>query len=94
MEARRTSGAAAIVTVLATIAVLLPLLYVGAIGPLVWLNDRDYIHIDQQSAIGKIYMPLEWAAVKCEPFGKALQWYASLWSAPVPVPQPVQLHSY
>jgi len=92
-ESKDSSGTAIVVAVVAVIFVLLPLLYVGAIGPIIWLHDREYIHVDSESVIEKAYSPLGSAAEMCRPLQVALHWYMELWRSATPAPtQP--MHSY
>jgi hypothetical protein len=87
---QRSREGAAVVAVLLLLLVLAPLLYVAAVGPLVWLNGTGRINIAPDGAIARIYWPLETAVNNCEPLDSALQMYIRLWE-PTPgveVPPP------
>jgi len=90
-DRKESSSAALVVAAAAAVFVLLPLLYVGAVGPLIWLNDREYLHIDDESVIARAYSPLGWAAEKCRPLQITLDGYAELWRSATPSQQ---LHAY
>jgi hypothetical protein len=56
-------------------AILSPVLYVLSLGSAVrWLRDSPL-----DSFAAAFYSPLEWLGASCEPLGKALDWYVSLW---------------
>ena len=78
-QARRGGGAGA-VAVIVVLLFALPLIYVLAIGPIVWLHDRGHIEITPNSIIGIAYRPLEYAAQECKPVEASIEWYVSLWT--------------
>lgn len=87
---QRSREGAAVVAVLLLLLVLAPLLYVAAVGPLVWLNGTGRINIAPDGAIARFYWPLETAVNNCEPLDSVLQMYVRLWE-PTPsfdVPTP------
>jgi hypothetical protein len=101
---QRSREGAAVVAVLLLLLILAPLLYVAAVGPLVWLNGTGRIQITPDGLIARIYWPLETAVNHCEPLENALQMYVDLWEpgprvavpapavqyvAPTPAPAPV-----
>jgi len=86
-----SSGGGAIVAAIAALLLLLPMIYLLAIGPIVWLHRRGYVDVAPTSVIGRVYAPAEWAAQACPPFARAIESYVSLWQpveTPVIVPQP------
>ncbi|HEX5106141.1 MAG TPA: hypothetical protein VFV87_20115 [Pirellulaceae bacterium] len=91
---RKSSGLTVVVVAAILLLMLAPLLYVAAIGPVVWLADRGMIDVDEHSIAAKVYAPLEWSANECEPVAGALEWYVQLWSAPPASPPAEQYHSY
>ncbi len=98
---KRAAGGAAIVAVVVVVFVLLPLVYLLAIGPIVWLHDRGYVSVEPGSLVARVYYPAEIAVEHCPPFARAIDSYRSLWertappvqvapyAAPVPVVQPL-----
>jgi hypothetical protein len=88
---RAVGGGGAIVAAIAALLLLLPMIYLLAIGPIVWLHRRGYVDVAPTSVIGRVYAPAEWAAQACPPFATAIQAYVSLWApleTPVYAPQP------
>ena len=98
---KRAAGGAAIVAAVVVVFILLPLVYLLAIGPIVWLHDRGYVSAEPGSVVARMYYPADIAAANCRPFARAIETYVSLWErtappvqvapylAPVPVAQPV-----
>ena len=82
----RSGGAAAVIVLI--LLLILPVAYVLSIGPVVWLNTRDYIHVGPDSPVEKFYAPLEYAHENLPTVAAPLDWYVELWAAP---PQPVAL---
>jgi hypothetical protein len=81
-----SSGAAAVILVI--LLACAPLLYVLAIGPLVWLESRNYIEIGPDSGIAKFYAPVEWAVTQSNFVSSALMAYIMLWASPDSMPMP------
>ena len=91
----RGAGAAAVVVLI--LLMLLPLLYVFSIGPVIWLNSREYINVQPDSAIATFYAPLEYAHNHWPTVAKPLDWYVELWSKPpeaFPAPVPTAPPTY
>jgi hypothetical protein len=88
---KRAAGGAAIVAVVAVVFVLLPLFYLLAIGPIVWLHERGLVSVEPGSVIATAYYPAEIAAEHCQPFARAIETYVSLWQRTAP---PVQVAPY
>jgi hypothetical protein len=84
---KRALGGPAIVAAIVVLFVLLPLVYLLAIGPIVWLHERGLVSVEPRSVIGRVYYPAEFAAQHCTPFRLAVETYVSLWRRPEP---PVQ----
>jgi hypothetical protein len=85
--AKRAAGSGgAIVAAIAAVLLLFPMIYLLAIGPIVWLHRRGYVDVAPTSVIGRVYAPAEWAAQACPPFARAIEAYVSLWQ---PVETPV-----
>src|SRR5262245_50773391 len=94
----RSSGAAAAVAVL--ILLILPLVYVGSIGPAVWLHDRGMMSPSVTSCAETIYWPLECAGRASPVAERMLMAYVEFWrpgqppnavatpAPPLPVPPP------
>jgi len=78
-DARRFGGSTAILVALVAILMLMPLLYVGALGPLVWLHSTGRITVEENSLVAKAYRPLEYVADKCPPLQTAVEGYVALW---------------
>jgi hypothetical protein len=75
-EKRKTAAAPFII---ATVLILLPVLYVLALGPIHWLQLRGYIHEPVTDWLTVAYRPLEWA-VKTSPVCREwMDWYCSFW---------------
>jgi len=76
-----------LVAVAAVVVLMTPVIYVGALGPLVWLDRRGYIAISHGSAIDWAYRPLAYLEVRSPMASQAVRWYVSLWEPPQePVP--------
>jgi len=92
---KRSAGGAATVAVIVVVLLILPMVYLLAIGPIVWLHRRGHLDVGPNSLVVRIYAPAEWAAQACPPFEQAMGWYVSLWEPPVPptqfVPAPMPL---
>jgi hypothetical protein len=92
---KRSAGGAAAVAVIVVVFLILPMVYLLAIGPIVWLHRRGHLELGPNSIIARVYAPAEWAAEVCPPFGQAVQMYVALWEPPVPptqfVPAPMPL---
>jgi hypothetical protein len=73
-DMRARSGSA---IVLVLIIALLPMLYVLSAGPVVWLYNRGMLGED--SPIWLVYVPLGFAAEKCDVFENVLTWYLHFW---------------
>ena len=56
--------------------VMLPIAYVLSLGPAIWLYEHS---VPLQPYIAVCYWPIESLAMICEPLGKVLDWYVSLW---------------
>jgi hypothetical protein len=74
---KRTTGVAAI-AVATLFFTLLPLIYVLALGPLVWIHDRGWMSDPVENVVETAYWPLEYASRKTF-LGEPLNWYVSLW---------------
>ncbi len=85
---KRGSGGGAAVAAIALVAFVLPLIYLLAIGPLVWLSNRGYVSVEPGSFVGRVYYPAEMLAQRCPPFMRAVQLYVNLWESPPPVALP------
>ena len=77
--ARRVVGGPAIVAAIVVLFVLLPLVYLLAIGPIVWLHRRGMVNVEPGSVIARVYYPAEMAAELCTPFRNSMEMYVSLW---------------
>jgi len=82
---KRAAGGAAIMATTVVAFLILPMIYLLAIGPIVWLHRRGRLDIGPNSIIARMYSPAEWAASACPPFDQAMQAYISLWE-PRPPP--------
>jgi hypothetical protein len=87
MDMQRGGGAVATIAVI--LLVLLPIFYVLAIGPIVWLNDRNYINLAANGTVATIYWPLEALCEKSPLAERVIGGYADLWRAPSPPYTPV-----
>lgn len=85
---KRGSGGGAAVAAIVLIVIVLPLIYLLAIGPIVWLSNRGYVSVEPDSFIGRVYYPAEMLAQESPPFARAVQTYVSLWQSPPPVQIP------
>jgi len=74
-----------LIAIAAIIVVLAPIIYLGALGPIVWLERRGYIIAGENSCFDWLYRPVTQAAIKYPVVGRPLKWYVSLWEPP-PVP--------
>ena len=61
---------------------LLPGVYVLSVGPVRWLLSWLLLPSWVYPAEHDFYLPLDWLAEACPPFGAAFEWYLSLWLAP------------
>lgn len=86
--ARRVVGGPAIVAAIVVLFVLLPLVYLLAIGPIVWLHRRGYVSVEPNSVVARVYYPAEMAANYCPPFSRVMEMYVSLWE---PAQSPMQM---
>jgi hypothetical protein len=90
---KRAAGGAAAVAVIVVVFLILPMIYLLALGPIAWLHSRGHLEVGPNSLIARAYAPLEWTAQACPPFERAMGWYLSLWDPPIPptqfVPAPV-----
>lgn len=62
---------------------LLPVLYVGAFGPMVWLYGHGFLRDDGAAliAVRFAYAPLLWIGeTGPQPVRDAFNWYAELWA--------------
>lgn len=79
MPKAHESGAGRIATtLLATIIVLLPILYLFSAGPMEWLMSRGYIAYDNPY-VDAFYYPGELLMEKCQPLNQFVRWYLSFW---------------
>jgi hypothetical protein len=80
MDDERRSRLPAVLVAL--VIVVLPVLYLLAIGPLNALVEHGYIASESPicSALRMIYLPVVFVAEAYEPFGSALHWYLELWT--------------
>lgn len=62
--------------VIAVLILLLPVLYVGSIGPAVWLREHGAV---SQNTILAVYAPITWLNDNSTTFRDALQSYLDLW---------------
>jgi hypothetical protein len=83
---KRAAGGAAVMATIAVVFLLLPMIYLLAIGPIVWLHRRGYVNVDPGSFIARVYYPAEMAAQNCQPFARAIETYVSLWEPPPTAP--------
>ena len=69
------------VVVVAVVLVILPTLYVLAIGPLNQMVNTGIIENESPLclALRMIYLPVIFVAENCEPVGSVLAWYLKLW---------------
>ena len=81
---KRAAGGAAVVAVVTVVFIVLPLIYLLAIGPIVWLHERGLVSVEPESVIGRVYYPAELAAQYCPPFERAIETYVQLWRGPEP----------
>lgn len=72
---KRSSGAAPIS--IGIVLVVLPMLYLLAFGPAVYLFESDVISED---TLLTAYAPVAWLVDKSETFGKFIEWYCWLWT--------------
>lgn len=86
-KSERSSGA--VVALLVAMFVLAPIVYIAAIGPIVWLESRGFTEITENSVIATIYTPVILLAENVEPIDDALTWYVGVWETPQPAPVPV-----
>jgi|GEM_PF-6314152 len=95
-----SGGAAAVLVMI--LLILVPIFYVLSIGPVVWLNDRNYIDVDENTAVLMFYAPLIYLHNYSPQLAAPLDWYVGLWESnstppavpvtpamPVPAPNPV-----
>jgi hypothetical protein len=75
----RAAGPAAVVAVL--LIFFAPILYVLSIGPVIGLQSRQYINVDQNTFVAKFYYPLEYAYEHSQIAQKGFDWYIQLWDA-------------
>jgi len=68
-----------LIVIAVIVVVLAPIIYVGSLGPVVWLESRGYIDGRPDSFIAWLYQPVSYAAIKYPAVGRPLLWYASLW---------------
>jgi hypothetical protein len=72
--------------------VLTPVLYVLSIGPAAWLHTRHLMPESLSSATRHFYDPIHWIMGHGpEPVGRAITWYAQLWSANAPPDTPARI---
>jgi|GEM_PF-1506207 len=65
--------------VVAILVLLLPLFYVLSIGPVIALEARGYLEIEEDSPIVYFYWPILWSAESFQFVEGLLEWYADLW---------------
>jgi len=73
-----------LLAIAAIVVVLAPIVYLGAIGPIVWLDRLGSIEAGQDSFVAWLYRPVSYAAIKYPAVGRPLLWYSSLWEPPAP----------
>ena len=85
----KRSGGGACLAVIGTLLLLLPALYVLALGPLVMIHDRGWMADPVEDVVEMAYWPLEYASRNTF-LREPLEWYVSLWEdqAPVSAPPP------
>jgi hypothetical protein len=83
---QRASGLVTVVGI--ALLVLLPMLYVLAIGPLVWFADNGMISDGPMEVIAVIYWPLEKLAEKSPLVETPLMAYVDWWRSPPPPSYP------
>ena len=74
--ARESTGGQAVAVILLLFVVALPVVYVLALGPVVWYVERTG---KEPGIWAVIYAPLEWLSSQSDFVRKALQWYVELW---------------
>ena len=76
--ASRSSGAPVAALIVILLA-LLPLLYVLSIGPIIWLEARNYIEVTPDSLIANFYWPMLQLIESSEFARDIFKAYAELW---------------
>jgi hypothetical protein len=59
--------------------VLLPLIYLFAVGPIVWLSTNGYLSENAKYIINVVYEPLGYLLDKVPLFNSIYQWWVELW---------------
>ena len=65
---------------------LLPLIYVLALGPLIWIHDRGMMADPVEDIVEVAYWPLERVSRTSPLLAEPLDWYVSLWQSRTAVP--------
>lgn len=82
-SSRAAAPAAVIVVIL---LLLMPLLYGLSIGPVVWLESRDFIEVDDNSYVVLFYVPLIYLVDSSNALEAGFIWYVELWEKKTPPP--------
>ena len=83
MTAQRKTVAAPVVVAAVLLLVMLPILYLAALGPLTRWEVQGRLSKDVLLVIREIYTPVRFAADTFPPFRRALGWYVGLWMPPL-----------
>jgi hypothetical protein len=78
-EKREKRGGAGAITLVGAILVLLPILYFLSAGPIIWLAWKDCLPL---RPVMFFYSPLHDLGQHCEPFGRLIFGYESLFVPP------------
>ena len=72
---------APLVVVAVVVVLLLPILYVLAVGPISALMAYGYIPVDGpiSEGITAAYSPVRWLMIRCGPFSEFMKWYTGFW---------------
>jgi hypothetical protein len=81
---KQRSGGAAAVAVAGLLFLTLPLLYVLALGPLVWLHDRGLMSDPVEDVVEAMYRPLAFASREIPIVKEPLEWYVGWWESTTP----------